>query len=126
MGSVGMVSDMGTSLTAVYTGRDYYANLYLNELEAEAEWLRRGAPDKADSVEQLLARNGIARGTLTELGAGTGAVISECRRRGLGKTFTAIDYSAAAITYRQENVQGITVITADIGSPDLDGLSTCC
>jgi hypothetical protein len=117
---------MGTGLTAAYTGRDYYANLYLNELEAEAEWLRRGAPEKVDSVEQLLARNGIARGTLTELGAGTGAVISECRRRGLGKTFTAIDYSAAAITYRQENVQGITVITADIGSPDLDGLSTCC
>ncbi len=109
---------MGTGLTAVYTGRDYCANLYLNELEAEAEWLRRGALDKANSVEQLLARNGIAPSTLTELGAGTGAVIAECRRRGLGKTFTAIDYAAAAVEYLRKNVQGITAIKADIASPD--------
>jgi len=85
---------MGTGLTGV-SGRDCYANLYLTQLEAEAEWLRRGALDKADSVEQLLARNGIVPRTLTELGAGTGAVISECRRRGLGQTFTAVDDAAS-------------------------------
>ena len=89
-----------TDRTAV-TGRDYYADIYVKQLEAEAEWLRRGAPDKADSVEQLLARNGIVPKTLTELGAGTGAVISECRRRGLGETFTAIDSAAPASLARK-------------------------
>ena len=108
---------MGTDLKRA-SGRDYYANLYSNQLEAEAEWLRRGAPDKVDSVEQLLARNGIVPDTLTELGAGTGAVISECRRRGLGKTFTAIDYSLTAIEYLRKNVDGITAIKADIASPE--------
>ena len=108
---------MGTDLREV-SGRDYYANLYLTQLEAEAEWLRRGALDKADSVEQLLARNGIVPGTLTELGAGTGAVISECRRRGLGQTFTAVDDAAAAVEYLRKNVQGVTAIKADISSLD--------
>jgi Methyltransferase domain len=106
-----------TNQTGV-TGRDYYAGIYGKQLEAEAEWLRRGAPDKADSVEQLLARNGIAPRTLTELGAGTGAVISECRRRGLGETFTAIDDAAVALEYLQKNVQNVTVIKADIASMD--------
>jgi hypothetical protein len=109
---------MATTLRAGQTGRDHYAGLYLNELESEAEWLRRGAFNKVDSVEQLLARNGIVPSTMTELGAGTGAVISECRRRGLGKTFVAIDYAATAIEYLRDNIEGITAIRADIASPD--------
>ena len=108
---------MGTSLTGV-SGRDCYANLYLTQLEAEAEWLRRGALDKADSVEQLLARNGIVPRTLTELGAGTGAVISECRRRGLGQTFTAVEDAAAAFAYLRKNFPDIPAIKADITSLD--------
>jgi len=109
---------MAKSRAVGVSGRDHFAELYLNELDLEVEWLRRGAADKADTVEQLLARNGFAPTTLTELGAGTGAVISECRRRGLAKIFAAIDYAPAAVDYLKKNVQGVTVMRADITSPD--------
>ena len=100
------------------SGRDHYAAIYRDELAAEARWLQYGAADKVDSVAQLLAGQGIVPGRVLELGCGTGAVITECQRRGLGQSFTAIDYSADAIAHLAAQSPGIECFQADINAPD--------
>jgi SAM-dependent methyltransferase len=100
------------------SGRDYYESLYTSELEQEAEWLRRGAAYKADSIETLLARHGIHPQTLMELGCGTGAVLRECRRRGLARRCIGVDYSGEAIGYLRSNAPEVEAIKADILSPE--------
>jgi 2-polyprenyl-3-methyl-5-hydroxy-6-metoxy-1,4-benzoquinol methylase len=99
------------------SGRDHYAEIYQTELELEAEWLRYGAVGKVDSVETLRDRHGVKPITLLELGCGTGAVITECQRRGLGREFTAVDYSTQAIDYLESHSHGIHCVTADITDP---------
>jgi 2-polyprenyl-3-methyl-5-hydroxy-6-metoxy-1,4-benzoquinol methylase len=103
---------------AAVSGRDYYEQIYRNELEEEAKWLEYGAVDKVNSVEILLQRQGIKPASVLELGCGTGAVILECQRRGLGAEFTAIDYSKEAIGYLEGHSQGIRCVAADITRPD--------
>jgi hypothetical protein len=60
-GVYGVVKDVGTS------GRDFYESLYASELEQEAEWLRRGAVYKADSLEALLKPHSISAQSILEL-----------------------------------------------------------
>lgn len=96
------------------SGRDIYAGHYRERLEREAEWLRRGAGQKADSVELLLRRNGITPESILELGCGTGAVISELRRRGLARRYFGVDYSDDAIMYLKSADPGIEAAVADI------------
>lgn len=97
--------------------RDHYEGLYRTELALEAEWLRYGSHEKANSIELLLNRNGIRPRTILELGCGTGAVISECQRRGLASEFTAIDCSYEAIKHLRSRSAGIRSIVADIADP---------
>jgi trans-aconitate methyltransferase len=99
------------------SARDHYEELYRTELGLEAEWLRYGACEKANSIELLLGRNGIRPRTILELGCGTGAVISECQRRGLASEFTAIDCSYEAIKHLQSQSAGIQCMVADIADP---------
>ena len=73
--------------------------------------------DTLDSVEALLNRQGVKPVTVLELGCGTGAVITECQRRGLGVEFTAVDYSKRAIGYLESHSEGIHCMTADITDP---------
>jgi SAM-dependent methyltransferase len=103
---------------AAVSGRDYYEQIYRNELEEEARWLEYGAADKVNSVEILLRRQGITPVSVLELGCGTGAVILECQRRGLGAEFTAIDYSQEAIGYLAGHSRDIRCLAADITRPD--------
>jgi predicted TPR repeat methyltransferase len=105
--------------SAAVSGRDHYAQIYGSHLETEAEWLRMGAREKADSVEILLARHGIRPASLLELGAGTGAVIQECQRRGIAREYAAIDYSSDATEYLRAHSSGIDVVQADITDPAL-------
>jgi SAM-dependent methyltransferase len=100
------------------SGRDYYKSLYASELDQEAEWLRRSAAYKVDSIETLLARHSIHAQTIVELGCGTGAVIRECRRRALARRYIAVDYSPDAINYLRANAPEVEAIQADISSPD--------
>ena len=100
------------------SGRDYYKTLYASELDQEAEWLRRSAAYKVDSIETLLARHSIRPRTIVELGCGVGAVIRECERRGLAKRYVGVDYSPDAISYLRANAPQIQAIQADIGSPE--------
>jgi SAM-dependent methyltransferase len=107
---------MAIKLQGNQTGRDFYEALYRSELEAEAEWLRRGAQNKADTIEQFLNRHQIRPSSLVELGAGTGAVIAELERRGVADRLLAIDYSDEALAYLRDRNPSIDTIKADITS----------
>lgn len=95
-------------------GNEHYQQIYQHDLTDEAEWLRRGAIEKVNSIETLLKSNGIRPKTLLELGCGTGAVIMECQRRDLAENYIAVDYSQEAIQYLRQNSSGIQAIAADI------------
>jgi len=96
------------------SGRDHYDAIYRGELELEAQWLAYGSVDKVDSIEQLLREQDIHPRSVLELGCGTGAVIRECQRRGIGTEFTAVDYSQEAIAYLERHSAGIRARTADL------------
>jgi SAM-dependent methyltransferase len=100
------------------SGKEYYRLLYRSELDAEAEWLRRGAVEKANSIEQLLRRHAVRPDRILEIGCGTGAVLEECRRRGIGSRYTALDYSEEALSYLRSRLTGIETITADVTCED--------
>jgi SAM-dependent methyltransferase len=95
-------------------GRDHYEQVYKQSLNDEAEWLHFGAVQKARSIKMLVQQNGLQPQSTLELGCGTGAVILECQRLGIGTNFTAIDYSAEAIGYLERNSQGIVCRTEDL------------
>jgi len=103
---------------AEISGRDYYSSLYSSELDLEAEWLRRGAAKKVDSIATLLERHAVTCNAIMELGCGTGAVIRECRRRGLAHRYIAVDYSGDAIGYLRGQEPEIEALQADITSSE--------
>ena len=107
---------MATShvLASGKSGRDHYESRYAGELDRQAEWLQRSAIQKADSVEELLTRNGIRPGHLLELGCGTGAILRELRRRKLARHYYGVDYSAEAIEYLQSTQPEVRCAVADI------------
>jgi SAM-dependent methyltransferase len=115
--AVALVKQVGVS------GRDYYESLYVSELDQEAEWMRRGASYKVDSIQALLDRHAIRAQTIMELGCGTGAVIQECRARGMARRCIGVDYSADAVNYLRTRAPEVEAIQADIHSPDfaIDG-----
>ncbi|MCB1510587.1 MAG: class I SAM-dependent methyltransferase [Hyphomicrobiaceae bacterium] len=100
--------------TMTQSGRDHYNELYIAELEQEAEWLRKGCGHKVDSIEILCRRAGLHPNLLLELGSGTGAVIEECQKRGIANDYVAVDYSQTATDYLGGRCPGIRVIQGDI------------
>ena len=100
------------------SGKDHCRLLYQTELQQEAEWLRRGAIEKTNSIQYLLKNNSIEPQTILELGCGTGAVVQECQRRGISQRYVAVDYSEEAITHLRSNSEGIETIIADITAAD--------
>lgn len=111
-------SDIGPEKSLDVLGKDHYRKLYRNELDLEAEWLRRCAAEKVNSIEILLKRNGVIPQNILELGCGTGAVIQECQRRNLGTKYLAVDFAPEAIEYLREHVEGVEAIQGDITKPD--------
>lgn len=99
------------------SGRDHYLDIYRNELQDEAEWLRRSAFNKVESIERLLRYHQIECRTMLELGCGTGAVISECQRRGLATRYIAVDFAEDAIEFIRQTSPGIEVMAADVAAP---------
>ena len=99
-------------------GKEHYRLLYQTELEKEAEWLRRGAAEKVNSIEMLMSAHAIKPKSILELGCGVGAVITECQRRGLAGKYMGVDYSPEAINYLRKHSQGIEPIQGDITAPD--------
>jgi SAM-dependent methyltransferase len=96
------------------TGRDEFDAIYTANLEREAEWLRRGAKQKVDSIQRLLERNAVAPNSILELGCGTGAVIAEIRKRGIGTAWYGVDSSESAISYLRARVDGVQAVVADV------------
>jgi len=101
-------------LASGQSGRDFYADLYSDDLKREAEWLRRTAGQKADSIARLLHRQRVQPAKVLEVGAGTGAVIGELRRRGIGTEHFAVDFSEDAIASLREHEPGVRGVVADI------------
>jgi len=106
-----------TGKPSVTSGKARYRRLYQTELEQEAEWLRRGAVEKVNSIEGLLRRNGIQPTRLLELGCGVGAVIVECQRRNLAASYAGVDYAPEAIDYLRGHSDGIEATQADLTDP---------
>ena len=115
----GSPSDPETLLS----GRDRFAQTYERDLAREAMWLQAGAANKADSIELLLEQEGLRLSSMLELGCGTGAVTLECQRRGLAQTFTAVDYSATAISHLREQSRGIRCHVGDVMSLEAHDLA---
>lgn len=116
---------MGLRKSAEMLGKNHYRILYQTELEKEAEWLRRGAAEKVNSIEILLNRNTIKPKTIIELGCGVGAVITECQCRSLATKYIAVDYAPEAIDYLRNHSLGIESIQGDITDPDFCILDSC-
>ena len=116
---------MGLEKSRNTLGKDHYRFLYQTELEREAEWLRRGAAEKANSIETLLTRNAIAPRTILELGCGTGSVITECQRRRLAAKYIGVDFAPEAIGYLRKHSSGIEAIQGDITDPAFCIGDTC-
>jgi len=100
------------------SGREHYRAIYRRDLEAQAEWHRRGATNKADSIAMLLREQNVRPHRMAELGCGTGAVIDECRRRQLAREFIAVDYAEEAVGYLKARAADIEVMAADITSAE--------
>ena len=96
------------------TGRDDYALKYKGDIQHHAEWLRRGAVHKADSIEMLLKRHNIKPTSILELGCGTGAVLGELQRRGIAEKYYGVDFSEEAIQYMTELYPDVHGVAADI------------
>ena len=69
---------------------------------------------KVDAVERLLLRARLRPEVLVELGCGIGAVIEECRRRGLAGRYVAVDASGEAVSALRAADPDIQALVADI------------
>ncbi|MEM0963953.1 MAG: class I SAM-dependent methyltransferase [Bacteroidota bacterium] len=95
-------------------GRDHFAEIYRQQADREAEWLRRTARPKADSIVHLLRRSGLAPHSVLEIGAGTGAVIGAIRSLGVGTLHYAVDFSEHAIQKLHEAEPRVVAAVADV------------
>ena len=103
------------------SGRDYYAELFSKQLDAEAQWLAYGAREKANSIELLLKSRVSSPAVLVELGAGTGAIVEELQRRCFAQNYIAVDYSPDACKYMDEHLSDVEVRHADITRQEISG-----
>ena len=108
------MSETQFALESGKTGRDDYAEKYKGDIQHHAEWLRRGAMHKADSIEMLLKRNKIRPASILELGCGTGAVLGELQQRGVADAYYGVDFSAEAIQYMTDLYPEVHGAAADI------------
>lgn len=78
--------------------------------ESELEWLRICAADKARNLQQLVGRHPVA--SVLEVGCGSGAVLSEVRRRGVGTQHVGVDM-ADPRAHLQPAAAGLDIHTYD-------------
>lgn len=88
------------------TSAAHYHSIYEAGLDAEAEWLRLGAQAKARSIKLLTADLPMPFDTVCEMGCGTGAVLEQCTRLGLGRHYYGLDSSTAALAYLHQHHGG--------------------
>jgi SAM-dependent methyltransferase len=99
--------------------RDFFDGLYRADIVREAEWLRRTAPPKVDSIEYLLRSLPERPRHLAEIGCGSGAVLLECKARRVAKTYTGIEYSTTALDYLRTQDPAISLVCADLTAGEL-------
>jgi len=99
-------------------GKAWYSLLYQQDLEREARWLSITVREKVNSIDQLLADNGITVERVAEFGCGTGAVLLGCQQRGIGRSFYGVDSSLEAITFLRNRAPDFHLGVADITAQD--------
>jgi SAM-dependent methyltransferase len=80
--------------------RDFYDRAYAptDDTAAHGRWRELSAVGKADHVQRLAGRVGLAAPAIVlEVGCGSGAVIAELGRRGFGAQRIGLDFSEAAV-----------------------------
>jgi SAM-dependent methyltransferase len=93
----------------------HYRSIYEAGLDAEAEWLRLGAPAKAHSIKLLTADLPRPFGTVCEMGCGTGAVLEQCMQLGLGRRYYGLDSSTVALAHlHQQHGDRVTLVHHDL------------
>ena len=108
------INATSSPLDSGLTGRDYYANLYSDSLEHEAEWLRRRSSQTADSICKLIDQQELRPSNILEVGCGTGAVLAELQRRNVADSYYAIDYSSKAIEYVKTILPNVHAVVGDV------------
>ncbi|MCY3999685.1 MAG: class I SAM-dependent methyltransferase [Bacteroidetes bacterium] len=103
-----------SQLNSGLSGRDQYDSFYSNHLDREAEWLRRGAEQKANAISLLLDQKDLKPKSILDIGCGTGAVTAELTRRKIGESFHALDYSEDAIQHVKETLPHVNAKAGDI------------
>jgi SAM-dependent methyltransferase len=79
---------------------EFYDESYAREGEEAhlyARWRALGAEGKADHVVRLCLRAGIRPAKILDVGCGDGALLSELRRRGFGRTLDGVEITEAAV-----------------------------
>ncbi len=102
--------------TSVFSGGDDYKMRYQSHFDAEAEWLKRSAIERVNSIQYFLKNNSISPDSILDIGCGTGAVLQELQNRNIGNKYVGVDYSLEAIENLRNNLQGIDTYVADITS----------
>jgi ubiquinone/menaquinone biosynthesis C-methylase UbiE len=67
-----------------------------------ARWRALGAEGKADHVMRLCERAGIQPAKILDVGCGDGALLSELRRRGFGRSLHGVEITKAAVRIASE------------------------
>jgi ubiquinone/menaquinone biosynthesis C-methylase UbiE len=93
-----------------------------NALQAQHDWLTAGAVDKVDSIEALTA--GIPISSVVEIGAGTGAILSELDKRAFAARYVAIEPASQMAAFLKEHTTATRlecVIDSTLADADLTG-----
>lgn len=78
--------------------------------EEAMRWRRVCGADKAENLTSILGNEPVE--TVLEVGCGTGCVLAELRKKGIGSTHIGVDLADPA-AHRDENAHGLTLLNYD-------------
>ena len=96
------------------TNQKNYKKRYMSQFDAEAEWLKRSAIQRVNSIQYFLNTHSINPRKILDLGCGTGAILEELQSRGIGEKYVGVDYSENAIEYIRNHNPNIDAHVADL------------
>ena len=97
-----------------------YDNIYNKRLEAEDKWLKAAAVQRVDNIYYFLKRFNLKPNRIMDLGCGTGAVTGELKKRGIGKEYSAVDYSGEAVDLLKKTLTDVNAYVADLTAESAD------
>jgi SAM-dependent methyltransferase len=86
---------------------EHYEGAYSEQM---LKWRRAGAIEKANNLQALLGSRRIY--SVLEAGCGTGAVLAEIARRGIGSNYTGVDIATPSV-HLDPDARGLTFLEYD-------------